>query len=183
MRLAAGNQANATIGRAVRLAMLNIGGAVPAAGDMATYGTPAKYTFCAAENEAASPWEPLQVELGYARDVSTVSVFGAESMHNMNDHESITGVGLLKMMAGVVAATGANNLVFRRRAGVRVRSRARGDDRQGRLLESGREAISVRARARAAWARCPTKTSSAASASGRCSTASSESGLDRLVPV
>ena len=36
-----GNQANATIGRAVRLAMLNIGGAVPAAGDMATYGTPA----------------------------------------------------------------------------------------------------------------------------------------------
>ena len=107
-----GNQANATIGRAVRLAMLNIGGAVPATGDMATFGTPAKYTFCAAENEDASPWEPLQVELGYARDVNTVSVFGAESLHNLNDHESITGTGLLKMMAGVVAATGANNIYF-----------------------------------------------------------------------
>jgi hypothetical protein len=107
-----GNQANATIGRAVRLAMLNIGGAVPAAGDMATFGTPAKFTFCAAENEDASPWEPLQVELGYAREVSTVTVFGAESLHNLNDHESITGAGLLKMMAGVVAATGANNLYF-----------------------------------------------------------------------
>ena len=107
-----GNQANATIGRAVRLAMLNIGGATPAAGDMATYGTPAKYTFCAAENEDESPWEPLQVELGYERDVSLVSVFGAESLHNMNDHESITGIGLLKMMAGVVSATGANNLYF-----------------------------------------------------------------------
>ena len=145
-----GNQANATIGRAVRLAMLNIGGAIPATGDMATFGTPAKYTFCAAENEDASPWEPLQVELGFARDVSTVSVFGAESMHNMNDHESITGVGILKMMAGAVATTGANNFVFRRRAGVRVRSRACRDDRARRLLESGREEISVRARARAA---------------------------------
>ena len=105
-----GNQANATIGRAVRLAMLNIGGAIPGAGDMATFGSPAKFTFCAAENEDASPWEPLHVELGYARDVSAVTVFGAEGQHNMNDHESVTGVGLLKMMAGVVATTGANDL-------------------------------------------------------------------------
>lgn len=107
-----GNQANATIGRAVRLAMLNIGGAIPGAGDMATFGTPAKYTFCAAENEDASPWEPLHVELGFARDVSTVTVFGAEGQHNMNDHESVTGVGVLKMMAGVMATTGANDLYF-----------------------------------------------------------------------
>jgi len=107
-----GNQANATIGRAVRLAMLNVGGANPGAGDMATFGSPAKYTFCAAENEDASPWEPLHVELGFARDVSTVTVFGAEGQHNVNDHESITGAGLLKTMAGVVATTGANNLYY-----------------------------------------------------------------------
>ena len=107
-----GNQANATIGRAVRLAMLNIGGAIPGAGDMATFGSPAKYTFCAAENEDASPWEPLHVELGFAREVSTVTVFGAEGQHNVNDHESVTGVGLLKMTAGVMATTGANDLYF-----------------------------------------------------------------------
>ena len=107
-----GNTANATIGRAVRLAMLNIGGAVPGAGDMATFGTPAKFTFCAAENEDENPWEPLHVELGFARDVSTVTVFGAEGQHNINDHESITGEGLLKMAAGTVATTGANNLYF-----------------------------------------------------------------------
>jgi hypothetical protein len=107
-----GNRANATIGRAVRLAMLNIGGAVPGAGDMATFGTPAKFTFCAAENEDENPWEPLHVELGFARDVSTVTVFGAEGQHNINDHESITGAGLLKMAAGTVATTGANNLYF-----------------------------------------------------------------------
>jgi hypothetical protein len=110
--LGPGNRANAAIGRAVRLAMLNIGGATPGAGDMATFGTPAKFTFCAAENEDANPWEPLNVELGFAKDVSTVTVFGAENPHNVNDHESVTGVGLLKMMAGTLAATGANNLYF-----------------------------------------------------------------------
>lgn len=110
--LGPGNQANATIGRAVRLAMLNIGGAIPGTGDLATFGSPAKFTFCAAENEDASPWEPLHVELGYAREVSTVTVFGAEGQHNVNDHESITGAGLLKMTAGTMATTGANNLYF-----------------------------------------------------------------------
>ncbi len=107
-----GNQANATIGRAVRLAMLNIGGAVPATGDMATFGSPAKYTFCVAENEVDNPWSPLHVEFGFPREVSTVSVYGAESPHNLNDHESNTGLGLLKMMAGTVAITGANNVYF-----------------------------------------------------------------------
>jgi hypothetical protein len=107
-----GNQANATIGRAVRLAMLNVGGATPGSGDMATFGTPAKYTYCVAENEAASPWEPLHVELGFPKEASTVTVFGAEAPHNVNDHESITGIGLLKMMAGAVATTGTNDIYF-----------------------------------------------------------------------
>ena len=60
-------RANAAIGRAVRLALVNIGAAIPGTGDMATAGTPAKFTFCVAENEAASPWEPLHVELGFPR--------------------------------------------------------------------------------------------------------------------
>ena len=110
--LGPGNRANAAIGRAVRLAMLNIGGATPGIGDMATFGTPAKFTFCAAENEEANPWEPLHIELGFAKDASTVTVFGAENPHNVNDHESVTGVGLLKMIAGTMAMTGANNLYF-----------------------------------------------------------------------
>jgi hypothetical protein len=53
-------RANAAIGRAVRLALVNIGAAIPGVGDMATQGTPAKFTFCVAENEEASPWEPLR---------------------------------------------------------------------------------------------------------------------------
>lgn len=107
-----GNTANATLGRAVRLAQLNIGGAIPGSGDLATFGTPAKYSYCVMENEKDSPWEPLRVELGFPKEATTVTVFGAEPPHNVNDHESITGVGLLKMVAGTMAITGANNVYF-----------------------------------------------------------------------
>ena len=58
-----GVQSNATIGRAIRLALVNIGGAIPGLGDMSTFGSPAKYSYCVAENEADSPWEPLHVGL------------------------------------------------------------------------------------------------------------------------
>jgi hypothetical protein len=107
-----GSRANATIGRAVRLAMWNIGGATPGAGDMSTYGSPAKYTYCIAENEAANPWQPLHVELGYPADASTVTVYGAEPPHNVNDHESLSGLGVLRMIAGTIAITGANNVYY-----------------------------------------------------------------------
>ncbi len=107
-----GNRANATIGRAVRLAMWNIGGAIPASGDMSTFGSPAKYSYCVAENEAANPWQSLSVEMGFAADATTVTVYGAEPPHNVNDHESLNGEGLLKMIAGTIAQTGANNVYY-----------------------------------------------------------------------
>jgi hypothetical protein len=78
--------ANATIGRAMRLILQNIGGAIPGEMDRATQGQPGKFTFCCAENEDASPWEPLHVERGYAREQSTVTIVGAEGTLNMNTH-------------------------------------------------------------------------------------------------
>ncbi len=81
-----GTWANATIGRALRLILQNIGGALPGEMDRATHGQPAKYTFCCAENDAASPWEPLHVERGFAPEQSTVTVVGAEGMINLNTH-------------------------------------------------------------------------------------------------
>lgn len=79
-----GHWANATLGRALRLILLNIGGAWPGEMDRATQGQPAKYSFCWAENEAASPWEPLHVERGFSRDDSTVTVVGALGTWSMN---------------------------------------------------------------------------------------------------
>ena len=63
--LGQGWRANATIGRAVRLCLTNIGGAVPGLYDKSTLGQPAKYTFCIGENEEQNPWEPLHVERGF----------------------------------------------------------------------------------------------------------------------
>jgi hypothetical protein len=108
-----GRQSNATIGRAVRLALVNIGGAIPALGDMSTFGSPAKYTYCVAENEAASPWPPLHVERGFAAGASTVTVVGAECPHNINDHESLTAEGILTTIAGTVAITGTNDVFYK----------------------------------------------------------------------
>jgi hypothetical protein len=81
-----GTWANATIGRALRLILQNIGGALPGEMDRATHGQPAKYTFCCAENDAANPWEPLHLERGFAPEQSTVTVVGTEGMMNMNTH-------------------------------------------------------------------------------------------------
>lgn len=109
-----GHRANATIGRALRLVLLNIGGAIPTIGDMATMGQPGKYGYIVAENEAANPWEPLHVERGFARDTTTVTIVGAEAPHNINDHESDSGEGILQMVAGTVGITGHNNVYYAR---------------------------------------------------------------------
>jgi hypothetical protein len=82
--LGPGTWANATLGRALRLILLNIGGALPGDIDKATQGQPAKYTFCCAENEDANPWQPLHVERGFARDANTVTTIGALGTWSMN---------------------------------------------------------------------------------------------------
>lgn len=104
-----GNRANATVGRAVRLALMNVGGATPGFGDAATHGQPAKYTFCAAENLAESPWE------GYARSrgvdaPSAVTVHCGEGPHNVHDAEAAGDPALiLAKIASAMTSLGQNN--------------------------------------------------------------------------
>lgn len=89
--LGQGARANATIGRALRLVLQNVGGALPGEMDRATHGQPGKYSFCCAENEEASPWEALHVERGFRREAGTVTVVGAEGTMNMNTHTKEAG--------------------------------------------------------------------------------------------
>jgi hypothetical protein len=107
-----GTHGNATLGRAIRLALLNIGGAIPGVGDMSTFGAPSKYSYFVAENEGASPWEPLHVERGFPSDATTVTVIGAECPHNVNDHESTSAEGILTTIAGTMATTGNNDIFY-----------------------------------------------------------------------
>ncbi|HXH82644.1 MAG TPA: hypothetical protein VNN07_06915, partial [Candidatus Tectomicrobia bacterium] len=106
-----GVRANVTIGRAIRLVLMNVGGGLPGSGDRATQGSPAKIAYCVAENEAESPWEPLHVEAGFPPDVSTVTAFGCEGPHNIQDHYSSTGLGVLRTVAGAMGQAGSNNLL------------------------------------------------------------------------
>jgi hypothetical protein len=108
-----GFRANVTIGRAVRLVLMNVGGGLPGSGDRATQGSPAKIASCVAENEAESPWEPLHVEAGLPAGASTVTVFGCEGPHNIQDHYSNTALGVLLTVAGAMGQAGSNNLLGR----------------------------------------------------------------------
>jgi hypothetical protein len=105
-----GWRSNATIGRAMRLMLMNIGGAFPGKTDMSTQGQPSKYVFCIAENEEDSPWEPLHVERGFDLLTSTASVVGVENPHNINDHDALTGEELLSTIAGTMTTLGNNHV-------------------------------------------------------------------------
>jgi len=107
--LGQGARANAVIGRALRLVLQNVGGARPGKEDRATHGHPGKYSYCLAENEAASPWEPLAAERGFAGE-STVTVCGSEAPHNINDHASTTPAAIVATVSSVAATVGSNNI-------------------------------------------------------------------------
>lgn len=74
-----GNRANATIGRSVRLILMNACAAVPGLFDRSVIGHPGKYTYCIAEAETETHWQPLHVERGFAAGDSAVTVFAAEA--------------------------------------------------------------------------------------------------------
>lgn len=105
--------ANMSIGRAVRLVLLNVGGARPQVADIATQGSPAKISFCFAENHEASPWEPFHVAQGHPSDATTVTVASAEAPHNLNDHVSKSADGLLFTFSQTIATMGKNNAYIR----------------------------------------------------------------------
>jgi hypothetical protein len=89
-----GHRANATIGRALRLVMINLGGANPGETSMSTFGHPGRYTYCIGEHEEASPWPPYHADRGLAATDSAVTAFAGEAPHGISDHASRTARAL-----------------------------------------------------------------------------------------
>ena len=81
--LANASRANASIGRSIRLMLINVLGGIPGQLDRATLGHPGKFTFCVAEDEEDSPWLPLSEERGVAAGVSAVTMMQVESPHQI----------------------------------------------------------------------------------------------------
>ncbi|HCD27104.1 MAG TPA: thiol-disulfide oxidoreductase [Gammaproteobacteria bacterium] len=100
--LGQGNRANATIGRAVRLIVRNVGGATPGGTERSTLGSPLKFTMCFAEWEERSNWDPLHVERGFEREDSVVTVWAMSSGPSLIiDQESLDG----DQLAGTMGKT------------------------------------------------------------------------------
>ena len=114
--LGPGHRANASIGRALRLTMINIGGGRPGTSDMALLGHPGKFTFCLAEDEENSPFPPMHVDLGFDPDDSVVTVIGAEAPHSVlysGDGDDPNGYkSLLAMLAIGIANAATNNAIL-----------------------------------------------------------------------
>jgi len=97
--LGQGNRANATIGRALQLVIRNVGGGKPGGVDRATQGNPGKYTFCFAEDEDGSPWEPLAESRGAAAGASAVTLFAGAGVQPVVDQLSRTPESLASTFA------------------------------------------------------------------------------------
>jgi hypothetical protein len=94
-----GNRANSTIGRALQLVIRNVGGGRPGEVDRATFGNPGKVSFCFAEDEESSPWQPLSVDLGLAAGVSSVTLFPGEGPRSIVDQLSRDPESLARSLA------------------------------------------------------------------------------------
>lgn len=127
-----GFRPNAVIGRALRLVQINVAGARPGDGDSSTAGTPAKFAFCATENVQASPFPPFHTTRGLDPQAFAVTVFPSEGPHNIQDHFSTSGEGLLKTIVGAMGQAGSNNIL-----GLGEPALALGPEHAATLADSG----------------------------------------------
>lgn len=75
--LGSSDRATTVIGRAIRLSLINLLNVSPGAADRSTLGHPGKLSYCLAEDEENSPWEPLSQLRGIPEHASAVTVLAA----------------------------------------------------------------------------------------------------------
>jgi len=97
--LGPGWRANSTIGRAIRLIMNNVGGALPGVYSKVSFGSPLRYSYMCGENEEENPWAPFHVERGFSRGDSTVTVFKASNFCNISGGEGVGADEILRQIA------------------------------------------------------------------------------------
>ena len=101
---------NATIGRAVRLVMMNALNTRPGFLDRATLGNPGKYAFCFAEHEDDHPWEPLHVSRGLRAEDSAVTVYASNSLYQVYNQLAAEPEPLLRCFADALSNLGVPNM-------------------------------------------------------------------------
>ena len=108
-----GFRANATIGRAIRLVLLNLGGGIPGLASATVFASPIRYTACLTEHMARSPWESLAVSRGYAPEDDVITCAMVESPRLHFDDVSTEPERLLTGIGDAMTAPGSWNMWFK----------------------------------------------------------------------
>jgi hypothetical protein len=114
--LGPGNRANATIGRVLNLLFRTVGSARIGVNTTPTQGSAVAYALAFAENEAASPWDPFHVSLGYGAKESTVSILLGGWAHNGNFYYGTLDDVVTTLTSFEMPQTGAFVLMSEKRA-------------------------------------------------------------------
>jgi hypothetical protein len=109
-------RANSTLGRALQLILLNLGGGRPDGIDMSALGNAGKFSYCIAENEEECPWEPFHVERGFRRDQSALSLFAAEPPRGVSEHSAQNGETVLRAICHALATVWSYRMCGRNEA-------------------------------------------------------------------
>ena len=111
--LSYGHRANVSIGRALRLCLINIGGGFPGVSDLALHGHPGALAYCIAEDEETSPFPPLHTSFGYDAGDSTVTIANVEAPHSVlvlpEAGDPTMADRILATLAHALSSLGANN--------------------------------------------------------------------------
>jgi hypothetical protein len=110
-------RANATIGRALRLVMRNVGGSLPSAVSKSTFGQPGRISLCFGEWEEKSPWEPFHMRRGFRRVDNVVTVHCATGTQDIADVWAETGEELIWVLAHSIDWIGNNKVLVPQREG------------------------------------------------------------------
>ena len=109
-------RANSTLGRALQLILLNIGGARPDGIDMSAQGNAGKFSQCIAENDEENPWGPFHVDRGLQRQQSALTLFAAEPPRGISEHKAQRGDVLLRAICSTLATVWSYRLCMNNEA-------------------------------------------------------------------
>jgi hypothetical protein len=113
--LGSGHRPNASIGRAIRLTMRNLGGATAETMEKSTHGWPGKYTMCFAENQERNPWEPMHVDMGYPAESSILITSAVRGIHPVVEATQESGEGVLETLVSSMTAGGISGYAYQAR--------------------------------------------------------------------
>ncbi|HZR80667.1 MAG TPA: hypothetical protein VFD92_06195 [Candidatus Binatia bacterium] len=104
-------RANATIGRALRLVLRNVGGSIPGAVTKSCFGQPGRVSLCFGEWEERSPWAPFHVRRGFEPSDSVVTVTCATGTQDIADVFAEAGEDLVRVLAHGIDWIGNNKVL------------------------------------------------------------------------